>query len=134
MIILDLLRNLIEAPLLLTWQNLVMIGAGLVLIYLAIAKEFEPMLLIPIAFGALLANLPTLGIGFMFLLVNIYMMKYATDVLLIAPSAMGIIFGLSRIWDLRGRPAPSIPTSPWVGLRTGKGPGHSGDWTSWPRR
>ncbi|QDU56830.1 sodium ion-translocating decarboxylase subunit beta [Aeoliella mucimassa] len=33
-----------------------------VLIYLAIAKEFEPMLLLPIAFGALLANLPTAGL------------------------------------------------------------------------
>lgn len=33
-----------------------------VLLYLAIAKEFEPLLLVPIAFGALLANLPTEGI------------------------------------------------------------------------
>ncbi|MCH2187760.1 hypothetical protein MK280_18045, partial [Myxococcota bacterium] len=33
-------------------------------------------------------NLPTLGMGFMYLLVNMYLMKYATDVLLIAPAAM----------------------------------------------
>jgi GPH family glycoside/pentoside/hexuronide:cation symporter len=44
-------------------------------------------------------NIPTIGVGFMFLLVNLYLMKYATDELLVAPSAMGLIFGVSRIWD-----------------------------------
>jgi GPH family glycoside/pentoside/hexuronide:cation symporter len=44
-------------------------------------------------------NLPTMGVGFMFLLVNIYLMKFATDELLVPASAMGMIFGLSRIWD-----------------------------------
>jgi sodium ion-translocating decarboxylase beta subunit len=58
----DLFSTLIEAPLLLTWQNLVMIVAGLVLIYLAIAKDYEPVLLLPIGFGAILANLPLTGI------------------------------------------------------------------------
>jgi GPH family glycoside/pentoside/hexuronide:cation symporter len=42
---------------------------------------------------------PALGVGAMFFLVNLYLMKFSTDVLLIAPGAMGIIFGLSRIWD-----------------------------------
>ncbi len=45
-----------------TWQMMVMWVVCGVLFYLAIAKQFEPMLLIPIAFGALLANLPTIGI------------------------------------------------------------------------
>lgn len=45
-----------------TWQNLVMMVAGLVLIYLAISKGFEPMLLIPIGFGALLVNFPLGGL------------------------------------------------------------------------
>jgi carboxybiotin decarboxylase len=40
------------------WTNLVMYVIGGVLIYLAITKEFEPLLLIPIGFGAILANLP----------------------------------------------------------------------------
>jgi carboxybiotin decarboxylase len=40
-----------------TWQNLVMLAVGCVLIYLAIAKEYEPNLLLPIGFGCLLANL-----------------------------------------------------------------------------
>ncbi len=43
---------------LLTWRNLVMIGVAFVFMYLAIAKKFEPLLLVPIAFGILLANLP----------------------------------------------------------------------------
>jgi len=42
----------------LTWQNGVMFGIGGLLIYLAITKNFEPLLLIPIGFGAILANLP----------------------------------------------------------------------------
>ncbi|MCB2155666.1 sodium ion-translocating decarboxylase subunit beta [bacterium] len=42
----------------LQWQNLVMFVVAGVLIYLAIVKEFEPLLLIPIGFGAILANLP----------------------------------------------------------------------------
>ena len=36
----------------------IMIGAGLLLIYLAVAKDYEPMLLLPIGAGAILANLP----------------------------------------------------------------------------
>jgi len=40
------------------WGNLVMFVIAGVLIYLAITKEYEPLLLIPIGFGAILANLP----------------------------------------------------------------------------
>ncbi len=42
----------------LTWQQAVMIGVSLVFIWLAIGKKFEPLLLLPIAFGMLLANIP----------------------------------------------------------------------------
>jgi oxaloacetate decarboxylase beta subunit len=42
----------------LEWQNLVMWAIGGLLIYLAVRKGFEPLLLIPIGFGAILANLP----------------------------------------------------------------------------
>ncbi len=42
----------------LSWQMLVMYAVGLLLIYLAIGKEYEPMLLLPIGFGAILVNLP----------------------------------------------------------------------------
>ncbi len=42
----------------LTWQTVVMLAVSIVLIYLAIQKGFEPLLLLPIGFGMLLANLP----------------------------------------------------------------------------
>jgi sodium ion-translocating decarboxylase beta subunit len=42
----------------LCWQQVVMIGVAGILIYLAIVKKYEPLLLLPIAFGVLLANLP----------------------------------------------------------------------------
>ena len=41
-----------------TWQMLVMWGIGGVLVYLAIAKQMEPTLLLPMGFGAILVNLP----------------------------------------------------------------------------
>ncbi|NMB62880.1 MAG: sodium ion-translocating decarboxylase subunit beta [Chloroflexi bacterium] len=40
-----------------SWKNIIMILVGLVLIYLAIKKEYEPVLLLPIGFGCILANL-----------------------------------------------------------------------------
>ncbi|WP_347707890.1 sodium ion-translocating decarboxylase subunit beta [Clostridium sp. 'deep sea'] len=43
-------------------QQLIMLGVACFLIYLAIVKEFEPLLLLPISFGMLLANLPLTGI------------------------------------------------------------------------
>lgn len=46
----------------LTFKDIIVIGIALLLIYLAIAKEYEPYLLIPIGFGMLLANLPLTGL------------------------------------------------------------------------
>ena len=43
------------------WQQLVMIGIACVLAYLAIAKGYEPLLLLPIGFGMLLTNIPGTG-------------------------------------------------------------------------
>ena len=45
--------NFVNLP----WQNWVMIGISFILLYLAIVKKFEPLLLIPIAFGMLLVNI-----------------------------------------------------------------------------
>ncbi len=56
------LLGVLQGPMHLTWKMVVMIIIGGVLIYLAIAKEYEPMLLLPIGFGAILANLPLTGI------------------------------------------------------------------------
>lgn len=46
----------------LQWQNCVMFIISFILIYLAIKKEYEPLLLLPIAFGMLLRNLPMTGL------------------------------------------------------------------------
>ena len=49
----------------------------------------------------------------MYLLVNLYIMKFSTDVLLIAPAVMGVIFSISRIWD-----AVSDPVAGYLSDRT----------------
>jgi GPH family glycoside/pentoside/hexuronide:cation symporter len=60
--------------------------------------EDQPSSRIPwrtiVAFGA-----PAMGSGYMYLLLSLYVMKFATDILLIAPAVMGAIYSLSRIWD-----------------------------------
>jgi oxaloacetate decarboxylase beta subunit len=55
--------SLFLAPTELTWKMLVMIAIGSILLYLAIAKDMEPVLLLPIGFGAILTNLPLTGIA-----------------------------------------------------------------------
>ncbi len=57
----ELLSSLFPGPAAVTWQMIVMWLVCGCLFYLAVARQFEPMLLIPIAFGALLANLPAEG-------------------------------------------------------------------------
>jgi len=46
-----------------TWGQLAMIGVSGLLLYLAIARKFEPLLLVPIGFGGILANIPGAGIA-----------------------------------------------------------------------
>ncbi len=46
----------------LSWQHCIMILVALVLVYLAVVRKFEPLLLLPIAFGILLVNLPLTGL------------------------------------------------------------------------
>ena len=46
----------------LTLGNVIMIGVGCILIYLAISREYEPLLLLPIGFGAILTNIPLAGL------------------------------------------------------------------------
>ncbi|HLF73730.1 MAG TPA: sodium ion-translocating decarboxylase subunit beta [Anaerolineales bacterium] len=64
----ELLPELLKGFSHFTWANAVMVAAALVLIYLAIYREIEPVLLLPIGFGCLLANIPlggmTAGEGF----------------------------------------------------------------------
>jgi GPH family glycoside/pentoside/hexuronide:cation symporter len=60
------------------------------------------------AYGA-----PGVAIGYMNLMLSLYVMKFATDVLLIAPAVMGVIFMVSRIWD-----AISDPIAGYLSDRT----------------
>lgn len=53
---------LTEGLMALTWQQVVMYGVGILLIWLAIKKEYEPSLLLPMGFGAILVNLPNTGV------------------------------------------------------------------------
>ncbi len=53
---------LLSGILAITWQQLIMYVVGAVLIYLAIAKGFEPSLLLPMGFGAILVNIPASGV------------------------------------------------------------------------
>ena len=51
------------------------------------------------AYGA-----PAVGAGYMYLLLALYVMKFCTDILLIAPAVMGLIFSISRFWDALSDP------------------------------
>ena len=44
-------------------------------------------------------GIPGVGAGYMYLLIGLYVMKFSTDVLLISPLVMGLIFSASRVWD-----------------------------------
>jgi carboxybiotin decarboxylase len=57
-VFLDALRSLVQGFANLGWQNIVMIAIGCALLYLAVGKNIEPLLLVPIGFGVILANLP----------------------------------------------------------------------------
>lgn len=53
---------LVEGVMMLSWKQIVMFGIGVLLIWLAIKKEYEPALLLPMGFGAILVNLPATGV------------------------------------------------------------------------
>ena len=46
-----------------TTPQVLMLCVGLLLLYLAISKKFEPLLLLPIGFGAILTNIPEIGLS-----------------------------------------------------------------------
>lgn len=54
----ETLTALLQGVLGVTWQSVVMIAVGILLLWLAIAKDFEPLLLLPIGSGCIWANLP----------------------------------------------------------------------------
>ena len=56
------MEYLVEGIMAVTWQQIVMYAVGIALIWLAIKKEYEPSLLLPMGFGAILVNLPNSGV------------------------------------------------------------------------
>lgn len=66
---------------------------------------------------------PTVGVSLVSYLLGLYFFKYATDVLYIAPAAMGIIYGLARGWD-----AISDPMAGYLSDRTRSGIGRRRPW------
>ena len=44
-------------------------------------------------------TLPTIGFGYMYGLINLYLMFFATDLLAIAPATVSLVFGISKFWD-----------------------------------
>ena len=65
----------------LTWQQAVMIVVSFVLMYMAIVKEFEPLLLLPISFGMFLTNLPLTGL-----------MEYGTGTQTFSEGVLGMVY------------------------------------------
>ncbi len=68
-------------------------------------------------------SLPGAALGFTFMLTSVYLLKYAADVLLIAPGVMGMIYGLSRIWD-----AVTDPIAGYLSDRTSSRLGRRRSW------
>ena len=57
-VIISALSSLVQGFANLTWQSAIMVFLGCLLLYLGIARKFEPLLLVPIGFGVILGNLP----------------------------------------------------------------------------
>ena len=57
------LSSLVQGFASLTWQIAIMVLLGCVLLYLGVARKFEPLLLVPIGFGVILGNLPLAGLS-----------------------------------------------------------------------
>lgn len=69
-----------EALLCFSWQQVVMIGVGLLLIWLAVVKGYEPTLLLPMGFGTVLVNIPFTAA----------LTQYAGEV--VTPGAISVLF------------------------------------------
>jgi GPH family glycoside/pentoside/hexuronide:cation symporter len=68
-------------------------------------------------------SLPSAAVHFTFMLTGVYLLKYATDVLLVGPAVMGLLFGLSRVFD-----AVADPVAGWLSDRTRSRLGRRRSW------
>ena len=89
---------LIEGVQALTWQQVVMYAVGILLIYLAIEKDYEPSLLLPMGFGAILVNLPFTGVLDQTLQGGIQALSRSYFGQLIPPERSGEYFGFMDIF------------------------------------
>jgi len=71
----------------------------------------------------LLYGLPAAPVGFAFMLGSVYLIKFASDVLLIAPGVIGVVYGLSRLWD-----AVTDPVAGYLSDRTRSSLGRRRSW------
>jgi GPH family glycoside/pentoside/hexuronide:cation symporter len=76
------------------------------------AKPVDPSVRLPMS-TLLVYSAPAMGQAFMFMFTGMYLLKYSTDVLGVAPAAMGAIFMVSRLWD-----AVSDPLAGYLSDRT----------------
>jgi hypothetical protein len=113
------------------WRNLVMIVVGVFFVYLAIAKKYEPLLLLPIGFGIILGNIPFFkgfGIGIYeansvlhYLYFGVTSGLYPSIVFLGLGAMTDFSFLLANPKLMPPRWASSAPISvpwPWVSART----------------
>ncbi len=66
---------------------------------------------------------PSAGLGFVFFLVTLYLLKFSTDALLVSPAAMGLLMGLAKLWD-----AVSDPLAGYLSDRTRSRLGRRRSW------
>ncbi len=71
------------------WQNLVMIAIACVLVYLAVKKQFEPLLLLPIAFGMFIVNIP-----------GVYKILFGTKGYVVTDSVAGVEIARGTLAEL----------------------------------
>ena len=78
----------------------------------------------PLSLGALIAfSAPSAGLGFVFFLATLYLLKFSTDVLFLSPALMGALIGLSKLWD-----AVSDPLAGYLSDRTRSPMGRRRPW------
>ncbi len=99
----------------LTWRNCVMFLISFILLYMAIKKQYEPLLLLPIAFGMFLANLPLADaaltwrncVMFLISFILLYMaIKKQYEPLLLLPIAFGMFLANLPLADLMKEAEP----------------------------
>ena len=127
-----------------TYQQVIMIGISFLLLFLAIKKGFEPLLLIPIAFGMFLTNLPLAGLmahpeyaadgtlknvgGLLYYIYQGNKLGIFPPLIFLGVGAMKIcILKFPGCWSAVKRRTEPTPSSPSTALKKSKAPGSCGE-------